>query len=156
MLLEGVLVDVQTQLAIQLLKEATTHAVALLDNDGILLAQLLQVGEGRTKHRVRRYKAHTGLLIEVLQIGLYAGDIADNALLRQVRYHLFKHRDGIFQRYRIDEQFGLKGLNLVVGGETLTVVCKSHAFGISLKHSHFVVETQQVDEERSHLSCAHY
>ena len=155
-LLEGVLINIQSQLAVQVFEEDATHIVTLADDDGILLAQLLKVGKGRSEHRVSRYIAHTSLFVKILQIGLHTGDIADDTLLRQVRYHLFKHRYSIFQRHCINQQLGLEFLNLLERGETLTIVSKPHAFGVSLKHSHLVVKTQQVDEERTHLSCSHY
>ena len=58
MLLKGVLVDVESQLLIEVLEEDAAHVVALADDDGILLGELLQIGEGRTEHRVCRDVAH--------------------------------------------------------------------------------------------------
>ena len=155
MLLEGVFVDVQPQLLVEILKEDTAHIVALADDDGILLRELLQVGKRRSEHRVRRDIAHACALVELLHIRLHGGDIADDTLLGQIRNDLLKYRDGVFQRDAIDQQFRLKLLDLIVGGETLTVIGEAHSFGISLKNCHLVVETQQVDEETTHLSCAH-
>ena len=94
-----------------------------------------------------RHIAHAGLLVEILQVGLHTGYIADYTLLRQVWYHLLKHGYGIFQRHCVYQQFGLKLLYLLVGGKALTVVCKPHAFGVFFKHRHLIVKTQQVDEE---------
>ena len=146
-LLEGVLIDVQAQLLIKILEEDAPHIVALADDDGILLRELLQIGKRRTKHRVSRY---------IVQIRLHRGDIADDALFGQIGNHLLEHRDSIFQRDSIDEQLGLKLLDLLVGGEALTIIGKAHALRIAFEDSHLVVETQQVDEETSHLSCSHY
>ena len=155
-LLEGVLIDVQAQLLIEILEEDTSHVVTLADDDGVLFRELLQVGKRRTKHRVSRYIAHARTLIELLQISLHRGDITDDALLGQIGNHLFEHRDSIFQRDSIDEQLGLKLLDLLVGGKALTIIGKAHALRIAFEDSHLVVETQQVDEEASHLSCSHY
>ena len=155
-LLEGIFVDIQAQLLIEVLEEDTPHVVALADDDGILLGELLQIGEGRTEHRVRRYIAHTRRLVELLQIGLHRGDIADDTRLGQMGNHLLKHRNGIFQRHCVDQQLGLKRLDFLVGRKTLAIVCEPHAFGISLKHCHLMLKTQQVNEEASHLPCTHY
>ena len=156
MFLKSVLIYVQSQLAIQILEEDAPHVVALADDDSILLAQLLKVGESWSEHRVSRYIAHACLLVKILQIGLYTGYIADDTLLRKIWYHLFKYRNCIFQRHCVYQQLRLEFLNLLERGEALTVISKPHAFGVSLKHSHLVVKTQQVDEERPHLSCSHY
>ena len=102
MLLEGVFVDVQAQLLIEVLEEDTSHVVALADDDGILLGELLQVSERRTKHRMGRHIAHACTLIELLQIRLYRSNIADDTLLGQIGNHLFKYRNGILQGYCID------------------------------------------------------
>ena len=154
-LLEGILVDVESQLLIEVLEEDASHIVTLTDDDGVLLRELLQIGKRRAKHRVGRHIAHACLLVEILQVGLHRGNIADDTLLGQVGYHLLEHRNSVFQRDGIDQQFRLELLNFLIRREALTIVGKAHALGITLKDSHLVVEAQQVDEETSHLSCAH-
>ena len=52
MLLEGIFVDVQSEFLIEILEENPADIIPLTDNDGILLAQLVEVGEGGTEHRV--------------------------------------------------------------------------------------------------------
>ena len=85
--------------------------------------------------------------VKLFQICLHTGDVADDTLLGEIRNHLLKDRNGIFQRNCIDEQFGLERLDLLVGREALTVVGEAHPFGIALEDGHFVVKAQQVDEE---------
>ena len=154
-LLEGVLVDVQPQTLIEVLEEDAPHVVALADDDGVLLRELLQVGEGGAEHGVRRDVAHARLLVELPEVGLHRGDVADDALLRQVWNNLLEDGDGVLQRHGVDEQLGAERLYLFVGGEALAVVGEPHALGVALKHGHLVVETQQVDEEAPHLACSH-
>ena len=155
-LLERVFIDVESQALIEVLEENAAHIVALADDDGILLAELLQIGKGRAEHRVSGDIAHARLLVEFLEVGLHRGDVADDALLRQEWYNLLKYRDGILQRDCIDEQLRTELAYLLVGGETLTVICEAHTTCITFEDCHFVVETQQVDEETAHLACAHY
>ena len=152
-LLEGVFVDVQAQLLIEVLEENTTHIIALADDDGVLLRELLQIGEGGTEHRVRRDVAHTTLFVKFFQIGFDTRDIADDALLGQVGNDLLEDRNGVLQRDGIDEQLGLKRAYLVVCGEALTIIRETHALRVALEYGDLVVETQQVDEETSHLAC---
>ncbi len=71
-------------------------------------------------------------------------------------YDFLKHRNSVLQRYGVDEQLRAERLNLVVGGEALTVVSETHALGVALEDGHLVVEAQQVDEEAPHLACSHY
>ena len=156
MLLEGVFVDVESKLLIEVFEEDATHVVTLADDDGVLFRELLEIGKRRTKHGVRRNVTHARRFVKIFHISLYAGNIADDALLGQIWNDLFKYRDGVLQRDGIDKQFGLEGLNLLVGRKALTIIREAHAFGIALEDSHLVVETQQVDEERAHLACPHY
>ena len=154
-LLEGVLVDVQPELLVEVLEEDAPHVVALADDDGILLAELLEVGEGGAEHRVGGDVAHTRRFVKFFHIRLHAGDVADDALLGQVGNDLLEHWDGVLQRDGVDEQFGTELLDLLVGGETLTVVGEAHPLGVALEDGHLMLKTQQVDEEASHLACAH-
>ena len=52
-LLEGVLIDVKTELLVEVLEEDAPHVVALADDDGVLLGELLQVGKRGSEHGVR-------------------------------------------------------------------------------------------------------
>ena len=123
------------------------HIVALADDDSIFLRELLQISEGRTKHRVSGDIAHTRLLVKLFQIRLHTGDVADDTFLGEIRDHLLEDGNGVFQRNCVDEQFGLERLDFLIGREALTVVGEAHPFGVALKDSHFVVKAQQVDEE---------
>ena len=155
MLFEGVFVDVQAQFLVEVLEEDAAPIVALADDDGILLRELLQIGKRGSKHRVCRDVAHASLFVKVFQIGFHAGYIADDALFGQIGYHLVEHWNGVFQRDGIDQQFWLESLYFLVGCKPLAVVGEAHALGIAFEHSHLVVEAQQVDKETSPLTCSH-
>ena len=85
MLIEGVFVDVKTKLTVKIAEEAHTHIVTLVDDDRVLLRELIEVGEGRTEHRVSRYIATASTLIELLQIGLYGRNITQYATFWKIR-----------------------------------------------------------------------
>ena len=51
-LIESVFIDTQVEPPVQVFEEDAAHVVALADHDGVLFAQLLQVGKGGTEHRV--------------------------------------------------------------------------------------------------------
>ena len=52
MFLECVFVYVETETLIEVLEENASHIVTLADDDGILLMQLVEVGECGSEHRV--------------------------------------------------------------------------------------------------------
>ncbi len=140
-LLERVFVDVQPKPLVEVLEEDAPHVVALADDDGVLLGQLLQVSKRGAEHGVRGDVATARLLVELLEVGLHGGYVADDALLGQVGQHLLEHGDGVFQRYGIDEQLGAELAYLLHLREALTVISEAHALRIFLKHGHFVVKT---------------
>ena len=113
----------------------------------------MQIGKGRSEHGVCRNVAASTLLIKLLQVSLHRGNIADDAVLRQIGYHLLKDGDGILQRHRIDQQFGLEFANLLQLCEALAVVGKPHALRVAFIDGHLVLKAQQVDKERAHLAC---
>ena len=154
MLLEGVLIDVEAELAVEVLKETPAHIVTLIDDDGILLAELVEICKGRTKHRVGRDKTSSCALIVVMKSCLYGCDVRENTLLWEIWYYLVEGRDGIFYRHCIDAQLWLEGAYLLKVCKTLTVICKTQTLRIILKNSHFMVEAEEVDEKRPHLACS--
>ena len=154
-LLEGVLIDVESQPLVEVLEEDAPHVVTLADDDGILLGELLKVGKRGAEHRVGADIAHTRRLVELLHICLHRGDVADDALLREIGNHLAEYRDCILQGDGIDKQLGLEPTHLVETGKALAVVGEPHPLGVALKDCHLMIKTQQVDEEASHLACAH-
>ena len=96
----------------------------------------------------------SALLIELLQASLHRSDVADDAILWQQRQQLLEDGNGVLQRDGIDEKLRLKLAYLLGIGKPLTVVGEAHALWVAVVDSHFVFETQQVDEERAHLSCS--
>ena len=154
-LLEGVLVDVQSQLLVQVLEEDASHIVTLTDDDGVLLAELVEIGKCRAEHRVRGDIRMASLLVELPEIGLHGADVADDAVLGYIRQYFLECRYGVFHRHGIDKQLGLEVSNLVDRRETLAVICEAQPLGILLEHGHLMVEGEQVDKEASHLSCSH-
>ena len=125
MFLEGVLIDVESKLLIQILEEYATHIVALRDDDGIFLAQLIEVGKGWSKHRVCRHVWMARLLIKLFEIGLYRTDVADDAVVGKIWQHLFECRDGVFHRHGIDDELWFELLDFVDLGEALTIVSEA-------------------------------
>ena len=71
MLLEGVFVDVEAKTGVEILEENASDEVALADDDGILLRELVEVGKRGTEHGVRAHVVHARTLIELLQSGLH-------------------------------------------------------------------------------------
>src|SRR5574344_1268475 len=151
-LVEGIFVDVQSQLGIQVFEKYTAQVVAFGDNDCILLAQLDQIRECRTEHRVGGNIPVTALLIEIMQFGLDGCYITDDTVLRQMRQHFFECRYRIFHRHGVDDQLGFERVYLLECGETLCIVREAHTFRILLVHGGFVVKTEQVEEEAAHFS----
>ena len=68
-LIEGVFKDVQSQSLVEVLEENLAHVVALADDDGILGAQLVEVGEGWAEHRVSGHIAESAGLHRHRQSG---------------------------------------------------------------------------------------
>ena len=68
--------------------------------------------------------------------------------------HGAEHIEGVFQCDGIDDQLGAEGFNLFEGGEAEGVVHEAQAAGIYVVNSRFVIETEQVDKERTHLACS--
>ena len=113
MLLECVFVDIKTETTVEVLEEDTSHIVALADDDGILLAQLVEVGEGRTEHRVSADIAESRLFVVLFEVGLHRRYIADDTILWQIRQHFLKCRYGVFHCHGINDEFGSELPHLV-------------------------------------------
>ena len=156
MFLKGVFVDVQSQSAVEVLEEDASHVVALADDDGVLLAQLVKIGEGGSEHRVSGDIAESRGVVILLQVGLHRRYVADDTVLWQVRQHFLERRYGVFHCYGIYDEFRCELLHLVECGKSLAVVCKPHSLRVFLIHRRLVVETEQVEEETSHLTCPQY
>ena len=150
---ERVFAHVQAEPAVEVAEEDAPHVVALVDDDGVLVAQAAQVGEGGAEHRVRAHVAHSRGFVEFLEAGLHRRDVAQDAVLRQQGNHLPEHVQRVFQRDGVDDQFGTEGLDFVRRGEPLRVVHEAQPFGVDVVHRRLMVEAEQVHEERAHLSC---
>jgi len=152
-LLERVFEDVEAQTRVQILEEATSHVVAFVDDDGVLVAQLAEVGKGGTEHGVRAHIVETTCLVVLLEACLHRRDVGEDTRLGEVWNHLVEHLQRVLEADGIDDQFGLKCVNLIQRRETLGVVHEAESLGVDVVHSHLVVERQQVGEERPHLTC---
>lgn len=138
--LEGVFEDVEAETRVEILEEAASHVVALVDDDGILVTQFAEVGKGGTKHGVGAHVVKPTLFVVLLKACLHRGYVAEDARLGQMWNHLVKHLERVFETHGIDDQFWLKRINLVHRCEPLGVVHESQSFGVNVIDSHFVVE----------------
>ena len=140
-LIEGIFEDVQSQSLIQILEENLSHVVALADDDGIFCTQLVEVGKGRTEHRVRGNIAEAALFIPFLQTGLDRSNIADDAILRKYRKHLIESIEGVFYGSGIDDQLRTEFLDFFQLREAVAVVHETEFLWIHIEYSRFVLET---------------
>ncbi len=62
-LLEGVFEDVEAKARVEILEEAASHVVALVDDDGILVTQFAEVGKSGTEHRVGAHVVEAALFV---------------------------------------------------------------------------------------------
>ena len=155
-LVEGVFVDVEPESLVEVAEEEPPYEVALSDDDGVLLVQLTEVGEGRSEHGVRRGISPPRRLIELFEARLDGGDVAEDTVLGQKGDDLAENGYGVLERDGVDDKLWGEGLDLSEFCEALTVVCEAHASGVALEHGHLMVEAEQVDEEASHLACSQY
>ena len=154
-LLEGVLIDVESQLLVEVLEEDAAHVVALADDDGVLLAQLVEVGEGGAKHGVRAHVGMAAPLVEILQARLYRGDVAHDAVGGQEGHHLVEGGQRVLHGHGVDDQLRLEVPHFLQGLEPLAVIGEAQPLGVFLVGRHLVVEAEQVDEEAPHLARSH-
>ena len=139
-LLERVFADVQLEFVVELLEEASSHEVALADDDGVLGRQLAEVGECWSEHRVGAHVSHTGILVVVLESRLHAADVAEDAGGWEVRNDLVEYGESVFEADGVDDEFWLERLDFVHRSETLAVVSETQTLGIYLVNCYLVVE----------------
>ena len=151
MLLERIFKDVQPQTLVKVLEENASQMVSLFDDDGIFLAQFVQIGESRSEHRVGRHVAEPAVLVKLFQVGLHGSDVADDAVLRQHGEHLPERVERIFYRSGVDDQFGLEFLDFLDFREAVTVVHEPQALRIDVIYGHFVLKAQHVGKEGAHF-----
>ena len=92
------------------------------------------------------------LLVVVEEVGLHRGDVAQYAVAGQVRLHLLEDIKGMLERYGVDNEVGLEGINLVHRGEALGVVHKAQSPGVDIENCCLVLKAEQVNEEGAHFA----
>ena len=141
-LLEAVLEDVQLQRAVEVLEEDASQVVALGDDDGILVAQVVEAGEGRSEHGMGGDVAEAAGFVELLQSGLHGGDVAEDALLGQQGEHVAEGVERVLHGGGVDDQLGAEVTDFVVGREAVGVVDEAHPSGFDVKDGCFVLEAE--------------
>ena len=152
MFFKGVLEDVQLQRLVEVLEEDAAQVVALGDDDGVLVAQVAEAGEGGAEHGVGGDVAEAALFVEPFQPGLDGGDVADDAVLGQDGQHLAEGVEGVLHGHGVDDQLRLEVLDFVQRGEAVGVVHEAQLHGVGVVHGRFVLETQYVCKEGAHLA----
>ena len=84
----------QAEFVVEVEEEEAAHVVALGDDDGVLVAQCAEVGEGGPEHGVGRDVGAAAGGVEVLQARLDGGDVADDAAFGQVGDDLAERVEG--------------------------------------------------------------
>ena len=73
-----------------------------------------------------------------------------------MRNHFLESRNGVFHGHGIDAEFRFELLHFLHRREAQRVIGEAQPLGITLIDGYLMVETEQVDEETSHLTCAQY
>ena len=144
----------EAQAAVEVAEKDAAHVVAFGDDDGVLVAEGPEVGEGGTEHGVGRYVAHAGLFVKLLEAGLHGGDVAEDAVGGEVGNDAAEHVEGVFERDGVHYQFGAEAVDFLERGEAQGVVHEAQALRVDVVDGCLVVETEQVDEEGAHLARA--
>lgn len=153
--LEGVFEDVEAETRIEVLEEATSHVVTFVDDDGILITQFAEVGKSGTEHRVGAHVVEAALFVVLLKARLHRGYVAEDAVfLGQIGDDLVKYLQCVFEADGVDDEVCPEVAYLFQRGEPLGVVHETKSLGVYVIDCHFVVERQQVGEERPHLACS--
>ena len=151
-LVEGVLEDVEPEPLVEVLEEDLAQVVALADDDGVLVAQVAEAGEGGAEHGVGADEAEAALTVELGQLGLDRSDVAQDAVLGQGGDDLVERVDGVLHRGGVDDELGGELAYLVERREAAGVVHKAQALRVDVIHCRLVLETEQVGEEGAHLA----
>ena len=149
-LVEGVFEDVQLEPAVEVLEEDPPEVVALGDEDGVLVHQVAEVGEGGAEHGVGGDVGEAAAGVVFGQAGLDRGDVRDDAARPEAWQHGVEGLEGAAERDAVDDQLGGEGLHLVGRGEAEGVIDETHAARVGLEDGHLVIEAEQVGEERTH------
>ena len=149
---EGVVVDVELQAGIDLAEKCLAEGVALFDDDGVVLAQVAQIGERGAEHGVRRDVTVAGCGVELGQTGFDRCDVAQDAVFAQIGQHFVEDGQRILDGHAIDEQFGVVLADFVVGGESARVQTVSQLFGMAGIEGDIVLHTKGIGQEHAHLA----
>lgn len=151
---KGVLVDIEMKAAVQVAEECLSVRIRLADDDGIVAAQVAQVGEGRTEHRVGRNEGMAAGCIKLGQAGLYGSDVAEHTMVAQVGQHFLENGQGMADGNGIQHQVGLESAYLIVGGKPTYVEAIAQFFRLGVIDGHIVVEAQGIGKEHTHLAAS--
>ena len=144
--------NIQPQTPIEIEEKQAPHVVTFGDDYRILLTQIVQSRKGRAEHGMRRNIAAATLRIVGLEIRFHRGNVSENAVFGEKLLHLAESLKRIFERDGVDHQFGGEILNFFMFGEAQGVINEAQLLCIGFKNGHFVVETQEVDEETPHTT----
>ncbi len=153
-LIKGVFKHVEAEFAVKVFEEDAPHVVALVNDNCVFRREGAEIGKGGAKHGVGRDVATACLFVILLETRLHRSDVGEDAILGQVGQEGVKHREGVFQRHGIDDQFGAEGLNLFKRCEALGVIHEAQTARVDVVNGSFVVETQEVYEECPHFAGA--
>ena len=152
---EGVFVQVEAQRAVEVLEERLAEVVALADDDGVMLAQLLEVGKRGAEHRVGRHVGMAALFVVFLESRLDRGDVRHDALRRQIGHHRLECLDGVFERHGVDEQFGVEVAYLLDRHQPARVEDVLHPLDVAVENGHLVLQAHGVGKYAAHLAGSH-
>ena len=154
MLIKGIFKDVETEFSVKVFEENATHVVTLVNDNCVFGREGAEIGKGGAEHGVGGDVTPTCAFIILLKSRLHRSNVGENAILWQQGEYFVEHTEGVFQRYGIDDQLRAEGLNLFKSGEALGVIGEAQTVRVDVVNRSFVVETQKVNEERTHFSGA--
>src|SRR5574344_1182608 len=152
MLFESILKDIEVEPLIEIFKEYLAEMITLTDDDSILCTQIVERSKSRSEHRLRRNITKATFFIEALQSCFYRSDIANDTVFWKIGQHIFESLQGILDSHSIDEQLGLKLFDFFELCEAIGIIYKAQLLRIGIIDCCLVIETQNVIEERAHLS----
>ena len=126
--------------------------VALAYDYRILILQIAQRSERRSKHRVCADKGMPAFGIKLRQSRLHRSYIGKNAFFADIRHHHAECLERILHRCGIDDQLRVEVGNLIRRRHSSHIISKTQTLRIGLKNRNRMLETQQIGEKRAHLS----
>ena len=110
---ECIFKDIQLHGLVEVFEEDFAQVVAFADDDCILCIQVAEAGESGAEHRMCRHVAKTAFIVELLQPGLYRGDVADDTVFGQYGLYVAESILRVLYCNGIDNQFRFEFLNLL-------------------------------------------